>query len=73
MTDAVLAAASVRSPGIRCPPPRRICGPTSSRQRPLKQLGRGAPYLLDALRMAINPYPLDNIPKVIWATTSTCR
>jgi len=35
-------------------------------QRPLKQLGRGAPYLLDALRMAItNPYPLDNIPKVI--------
>lgn len=35
-------------------------------QRPLKQLGRGAPFLLDAMRMAVtNPYPLDNIPKVI--------
>ncbi len=35
-------------------------------QRPLKQLGRGAPYFLDAMRMIItNPYPLDNIPKVI--------
>ena len=35
-------------------------------QRPLKQLGRGAPYLLDAMRLIItNPYPLDNIPKVI--------
>lgn len=35
-------------------------------QRPLKQLGRGAPYFLDAMRLIItNPYPLDNIPKVI--------
>ncbi len=35
-------------------------------QRPLVQLGRGAPYLLDALRLIVtNPYPLDNIPKVI--------
>ncbi|MCB9410506.1 MCE family protein [Mycolicibacterium sp.] len=35
-------------------------------QRPLVQLGRGAPYFLDALRLAItNPYPIDNVPKVI--------
>lgn len=35
-------------------------------QRPLKQLGRGAPFFLDAMRLIItNPYPLDNIPKVI--------
>ena len=35
-------------------------------QRPLVQLGRGAPYLLDAMRLIVtNPYPLDNIPKVI--------
>ncbi len=35
-------------------------------QRPLTQLGLGAPYFLDALRMAItNPYPLDNIPTVV--------
>ena len=35
-------------------------------QRPLVQLGRGAPYFLDAMRLIItNPYPLDNIPKVI--------
>ncbi len=35
-------------------------------QRPLVQLGRGAPYFLDALRLIVtNPYPLDNIPKVI--------
>jgi len=35
-------------------------------QRPLVQLGRGAPYLLDALRLIVtNPDPLDNIPKVI--------
>ena len=35
-------------------------------QRPLKQLGRSSPYFLDAMRLIItNPYPLDNIPKVI--------
>ena len=35
-------------------------------QRPLKQIGRGSPYFLDAMRLIItNPYPLDNIPKVI--------
>ena len=35
-------------------------------QRPLVQLGRGAPYLLDALRLIVtNPYPLDNVPKVM--------
>lgn len=35
-------------------------------QRPLVQLGRSAPYFLDAMRLIItNPYPLDNIPKVI--------
>ena len=35
-------------------------------QRPLKEIGRGSPYLLDALRLIVtNPYPLDNIPKVI--------
>ena len=35
-------------------------------QRPLVQLGKGSPYLLDALRLIVtNPYPLDNIPKVI--------
>lgn len=35
-------------------------------QRPLKQLGRGGPYFLDAMRLIVtNPYPLDNVPKVI--------
>ncbi len=35
-------------------------------QRPLTQLGRSSPYFLDALRLIVtNPYPLDNIPKVI--------
>jgi phospholipid/cholesterol/gamma-HCH transport system substrate-binding protein len=35
-------------------------------QRPLTQIGRGSPYFLDALRMIVtNPYPLDNIPKVM--------
>ena len=35
-------------------------------QRPLKQIGRGSPYFLDAMRLIVtNPYPLDNIPKVI--------
>ncbi|WP_313676060.1 virulence factor Mce family protein [Mycolicibacterium sp.] len=35
-------------------------------QRPLTQIGRSSPYLLDALRLIVtNPYPLDNIPKVI--------
>lgn len=35
-------------------------------QRPLKQLGRGAPYFLDSLRLAVtNPYPIDNVPKVV--------
>lgn len=35
-------------------------------QRPLVQLGRGAPFFLDALRLMItDPYPLDNVPKVI--------
>lgn len=35
-------------------------------QRPLKQLGRGSPFLLDAMRLIVTqPYPLDNIPKVI--------
>jgi phospholipid/cholesterol/gamma-HCH transport system substrate-binding protein len=35
-------------------------------QRPLKQLGRGAPYFLEAMKLIItNPYPLDNIPKAI--------
>ncbi|TGD89917.1 virulence factor Mce family protein [Mycolicibacterium sp. CH28] len=35
-------------------------------QRPLKQLGRAAPYLVDSLKLVITaPYPIDNIPKVI--------
>ncbi len=35
-------------------------------QRPLVQMGRASPYLLDALRMMVtNPYPLDNVPKVL--------
>jgi phospholipid/cholesterol/gamma-HCH transport system substrate-binding protein len=35
-------------------------------QRPLKQLGRSAPYFLEAMKLIItNPYPLDNIPKAI--------
>ena len=35
-------------------------------QRPLKQIGRSSPYFLDAMRLIItNPYPLDNIPKVM--------
>lgn len=35
-------------------------------QRPLVQLGRGAPYLLDAMRLIVTaPYPLDGIPKAI--------
>jgi phospholipid/cholesterol/gamma-HCH transport system substrate-binding protein len=35
-------------------------------QRPLKQLGRGAPYFLEAMKLIItNPYPLDGIPKAI--------
>jgi len=35
-------------------------------QRPLTQLGRGAPYFLEALKLAItNPYPIDNMAKVV--------
>jgi len=35
-------------------------------QRPLKQLGRAAPYLIDSFKLIITaPYPIDNIPKVI--------
>lgn len=35
-------------------------------QRPLGQIGKASPYFLDAMRLIItNPYPLDNIPKVI--------
>ena len=35
-------------------------------QRPLKQLGRGAPYFLEAMKLIItNPSPLDGIPKAI--------
>ncbi|MCI4673869.1 virulence factor Mce family protein [Candidatus Mycolicibacterium alkanivorans] len=35
-------------------------------QRPLKQLGKAGPYLIDSLKLAITaPYPIDNIPKVI--------
>jgi phospholipid/cholesterol/gamma-HCH transport system substrate-binding protein len=35
-------------------------------QRPLKQLGKAGPYLIDALKLVITaPYPVDNIPKVI--------
>ena len=35
-------------------------------QRPLKQLGKAGPYLIDAFRLLITaPYPVDNIPKVI--------
>ncbi|WP_163806010.1 virulence factor Mce family protein [Mycolicibacterium anyangense] len=35
-------------------------------QRPLKQLGKAGPYMLDALKLVITaPYPVDNIPKVI--------
>jgi len=32
-------------------------------QRPLKQLGRSAPYFLEAMKLIVtNPYPLDGIP-----------
>jgi phospholipid/cholesterol/gamma-HCH transport system substrate-binding protein len=35
-------------------------------QRPLKQLGKGSPYLIDALKLVVTaPYPIDNVPKVI--------
>jgi phospholipid/cholesterol/gamma-HCH transport system substrate-binding protein len=35
-------------------------------QRPLTQLGRGAPYFLDAMRLIVTaPYPLDGIQKAI--------
>jgi phospholipid/cholesterol/gamma-HCH transport system substrate-binding protein len=35
-------------------------------QRPLKQLGKAGPYLIDSLKLVITaPYPVDNIPKVI--------
>lgn len=35
-------------------------------QRPLKQLGKAAPYLIDSLKLVITaPYPIDNIEKVI--------
>jgi len=35
-------------------------------QRPLKQLGRSAPYFLEAMKLIVtNPYPLDNIPTVM--------
>lgn len=35
-------------------------------QRPLKQLGKAGPYMVDALKLVITaPYPVDNIPKVI--------
>ena len=35
-------------------------------QRPLKQLGKAGPYMIDALKLVITaPYPVDNIPKVI--------
>ena len=35
-------------------------------QRPLGQLGRSSPFLLDSLRLIVtDPYPLDNIPKVM--------
>ncbi len=35
-------------------------------QRPLKQLGRGAPYFLEAMKLIVtNPYPLDGIPKAM--------
>jgi phospholipid/cholesterol/gamma-HCH transport system substrate-binding protein len=35
-------------------------------QRPLKQLGRAAPYLIDALKLMLtSPFTLDEIPKVI--------
>lgn len=35
-------------------------------QRPLRQLGKAGPYLIDSLKLAITaPYPIDNIPKVI--------
>jgi phospholipid/cholesterol/gamma-HCH transport system substrate-binding protein len=35
-------------------------------QRPLKQLGRGSPYLVDALKLILTaPYPIDSAEKVI--------
>ena len=35
-------------------------------QRPLKQLGRSAPYFLEAMKLIVtNPYPLDGIPKAM--------
>ena len=35
-------------------------------QRPLKQLGRASPYLVDALKLLLTlPFPIDNVPKVI--------
>ena len=35
-------------------------------QRPLKQLGRAAPYLVEALKLILSaPYPIDNVPKVV--------
>jgi phospholipid/cholesterol/gamma-HCH transport system substrate-binding protein len=35
-------------------------------QRPLKQLGKASPYLIDALKVLVTaPYPIDNVEKVI--------
>lgn len=35
-------------------------------QRPLKQLGRASPYLIDALKIMLTaPYAINNIPKVV--------
>ena len=35
-------------------------------QRPLKQLGRAAPYLVGALKMMLTaPFPIENVPKVV--------
>jgi len=35
-------------------------------QRPLKQLGKAGPYLIDSFRLVVTaPYPIDNVPKVI--------
>ena len=35
-------------------------------QRPLKQLGKAGPYLIDSFKLVVTaPYPVDNIPKVI--------
>ena len=51
----------------RCRPRRATCIRISSQlQRPLKQLGRAAPYLVQALSFLLSPpFSIDSVPKIV--------